>query len=68
MARKAVWWGSRFGGEIGFAGKPVSRGNSFFVTLAKIFVIILVAKQLIYNEKLMTLPFCDFLKKLSRWQ
>ena len=51
LVGKPVWRGNRFGGETGLAGKPVWRGNSFFVTLAKIFVIILVVKQLTYNAK-----------------
>ena len=36
--------------ETGFAGKLVSQ-NLFLVTLAKIFIIILVVKQITYNAK-----------------
>ena len=48
----------RFRGEAGFAGKLVllgklvSQGNWFLITLDKIFVIILVVKQITYNGKL----------------
>ena len=37
--------------EAGFAGKLVSQGSWFLVTLAKIFVIILMVKQITYNAK-----------------
>ena len=51
LAGKLVWRGSWFGGEAGLAGKLVWRGNLFLVTLAKIFVIILVVKQITYIGK-----------------
>ena len=37
--------------DIAFAGKLVSQGNLFLVTLAEIFIIILVVKQITYNAK-----------------
>ena len=46
-----VWRGDWFGGETGLAGRLVSQGNCFLVTLAKIFIIILVVKQITYNAK-----------------
>ena len=50
-AGKLVRRGNWFGGETGSAGKLVRQGNWFLVTLAKIFIIILVVKQITYNEK-----------------
>ena len=47
--------------ESGFAEKLVSQGNLFLVTLAKIFIVVLVVKQIIM-QKLVTLQFCDFLR------
>ena len=43
--------GNWFGRETGLAGKLVWQGNLFLVTLAKIFIIILVVKQITYNAK-----------------
>ena len=37
--------------ETGFAGELVSQGNWLLVTLAKIFILILVVKQITYNAK-----------------
>ena len=37
--------------ESGLTGKVVWRGNLFLVTLAKIFVIVLMVKQITYNAK-----------------
>ena len=37
--------------ETGFAGKMALQENLFFVTLAKMFIIILVVKQITYNAK-----------------
>ena len=51
LAGKLVWRRSWFGGEAGFGGKLVSWGSWFLVTLAKIFVIILMVKQITYNAK-----------------
>ena len=51
LAGKLVWRGDWFGGETGLAGRLVSQGNCFLVTLAKIFIIILVVKQITYNAK-----------------
>ena len=51
LAGKPVWQGNRFGRETGLAEKPVWQGNCFLVTLAKIFIIILVVKQNTYNAK-----------------
>ena len=51
LAGRLVWRGDWFGGETGLAGRLVSQGNCFLVTLAKIFIIILVVKQITYNAK-----------------
>ena len=37
--------------ENGFAGELVSQGKWLLVTLAKIFILILVVKQITYNAK-----------------
>ena len=47
--------------ESGFAEKLVPQGTLFLVTLAKIFIVVLVVKQIIM-QKLVTLQFCDFLR------
>ena len=45
------WVGTLVGRDMGLAGTLVSQGNFFLVTFAKIFVILLVAKQITYNVK-----------------
>ena len=45
------WAGALVGRDTGLAGTLVSQGNFFLVTFAKIFVILLVAKQITYNVK-----------------
>ena len=50
-AGKLVVLANRLRRETGCAGKLVAQGNLFLVTLAKIFVIILVVKQITYNAK-----------------
>ena len=64
MVSQGKWFrrGSGFAGEMvsqgkwyrrgnGLAGEVVSQGKWFLVTLANIFVIIIVEKQITYNEK-----------------
>ena len=51
FAGQVVSRGRWFRGAGSFAGQVVSRGNWFLVTLAKIFVIILMVKQITYNAK-----------------
>ena len=50
-AGKLVSQGNWCRRETGVAGKLVAQGNWFFVTLANIFVIILMMKQITYNGK-----------------
>ena len=47
----SVSQGSWFRRAAGFAGQLVSQGSWFLDTLAKIFIIILVVKQITYNAK-----------------
>ena len=68
FAGKLVSQGNWFCRETGFAGKLVLQGNWFLVTLAKIFIIILVVKQITYNAKVSDITILYFFKKLSRWQ
>ena len=51
FAGERVSQGNGFRRGTGFAGELVSQGNLFLVTLAKIFVIILMVKQITYNAK-----------------
>ena len=51
LAGELVSRGNWSRGEIGLAGKLVSQVNLFFVTLGKIFINILVVKQITYNAK-----------------
>ena len=51
FAGQLVSRGSWFYRGAGFAGKLVSQGSWFLDTLAKIFIIILVVKQITYNAK-----------------
>ena len=51
LVGKVVWQGKWFGRESGLAGKLVWQGNWFLDTLAQIFIIILVVKQITYNAK-----------------
>ena len=53
--------------NIGFAGKLVSQENLFFVTFAKIFIIILVAKQITFNAKVSDITILRFFNKQRRW-
>ena len=48
--------------ESGFAEKLVSQGNLFLVTLAKIFIVVFVVKQIIM-QNVVALQFCDLGKK-----
>ena len=54
-SNKLNWFGRLQGNwcrrKTGLAGKLVSQGNWFLVTLAKIFFIILMVKQITYNAK-----------------
>ena len=58
FARKLV----RLRTETGFAGKLVSQGNWFLVTLAKIFITILVVKGITYNAKVSDITVLWFLR------
>ena len=51
--------------ETGFAGKLAWQGNWFLVTLAKIFIIIIVVKQITYNAKVSDITILRSFKKLS---
>ena len=48
--------------ETGFAGNLVSHGNWFLVNLAKIFIIILVVKQVTYNANVTDTTILWFFK------
>ena len=52
--------GEWFGGDSGLTGKVVWRGNLFLVTLAKIFVIVLMVKQITYNAKVSVITILRF--------
>ena len=65
MAGKLVWQGNWFGRETGLAGKLVWQGNFFLVTLANIFVIILVVKEITYNAKVSNITILRFFKETT---
>ena len=46
----------------GFGGEVVSQGNLFLVTLANIFVIIIVEKQITYNARASDITIKIFLR------